>query len=187
MTTWYDRYNEPHRRYHTHQHLEECLALLHAEKIGDRWRRILRKAILYHDAVYGPPSTSPPSFASNELRSALLAYDELDGDFSEEERVEIARLILLTAGHKVAKGDRVGALMVSIDLAILGAEPARYQEYSQQIAEEYSTVPADVYRQGRMAFLRGMIDAPVIYPLPEFEERYGEQARQNMNRELALL
>ena len=42
--------------------------------------------------------------------------------------LEVARLIRLTAGHAVEPGDRLGALLVSIDLSILGVPAVEYAE-----------------------------------------------------------
>src|SRR4029078_7917218 len=127
------------------RHIDECLAELDwVVNLTEKKRRILRWAILWHDAIYQPGQRD------NERRSAKLARSELTScgvDHADVE--EVVRLIRLTEKHRVASGDRLGALMVSIDLAILGADPARYKAYAADVRLEYSHVPEKLWRMGR--------------------------------------
>ena len=102
-------------------------------------------------------------------------------------RDEVARLIRLTAGHAVEEGDRLGEILVSIDLSILGAPEDRYDAYVTAVREEYAHVPDDLWRTGRSAVLQRFLDAQVIYPDPAFAQWLETQARANLSRELASL
>ncbi|HEX2560983.1 hypothetical protein [Phenylobacterium sp.] len=106
---------------------------------------------------------------------------------SPADRAEVARLIRLTAGHEVAPGDRMGAILVSIDLSILGASPADYDAYARAVREEYAHVPDELWRAGRGRVLRRFLEAPAIFPDPRLGERFEAQARANLARELASL
>ena len=176
-------YAQPHRRYHTRAHIEQCLALL--DKVPDLTEtehQILTYAIWWHDAVYDPAASD------NEARSAQLAKTDLrDFDVSIHAREEVARLILLTAGHEVEEGDRLGELLVSIDLAILGAPADRYEAYARAVREEYAHVPEAAWRAGRAKLLQRFLDAQVIFPDPAFADWLDAQARENLTRELASL
>lgn len=176
-------YGEPHRRYHTRRHIEQCLALLDAvPDLMDSERQVLTWAIWWHDAVYDAKASD------NEAQSAEMAKRDLrDLDASIHQRAEVARLILLTAGHQVEEEDRLGEILVSIDLAILGAEPAAYDTYVAQVREEYAHVPEDQWRVGRARVLQHFLDAPVIYADPDFASRFEAPARANLQRELAAL
>lgn len=176
-------YAEPHRRYHTRRHIEQCLALLdQVPELTERERETLTSAIWWHDAVYDAKASD------NEARSAEMARRDLrDLDVSLHARDEIARLILLTAGHQVEEGDRLGEILVSIDLAILGAPPAEYDAYAQAVREEYAHVPDDLWRTGRARVLQRFLDAPVIFPDPAFAGGLETSARANLQRELASL
>ena len=177
------RYAEPHRRYHTRRHVEACLDLL-AEWPGipERERQLLVWAIWWHDAVYDP--TAP----DNEAKSAELARRELPHlGASAADVDEVARLILLTAGHEVAEDDRLGAVLVSIDLAILATPDPIYDAYARAVREEYAHVPDEAWRVGRAAVLQRFLDAPVIFPHPGFRQAHEVQARENLARELATL
>lgn len=176
-------YAQLHRHYHDRRHIDECLAELDwVHGIDDRERRMLRWAILWHDAVY------EPGHRDNERRSAKLAQSELSRcgvDSSDVE--EVVRLIRLTEKHAVNPGDRLGALMVSIDLSILGADSDRYQAYVSDVRLEYSHVPEKLWRMGRGLVLQRMLDKDVLFPDPEFRTRLEAQARRNMAAEIASL
>ncbi len=174
------RYREAHRRYHTLAHIEACLGLLEqVEGLSAEDRRILEYAIWWHDAVYDPARSD------NEEQSAILARQDLSElGCSDDVREEAARLILLTKGHRVEPGDRLGALLVSIDLSILGAELVDYEVYSAQIREEYAFVPDAAFRTDRAAVLKYILEAPVIFPDPVFRSRFEAQARKNLQREI---
>jgi predicted metal-dependent HD superfamily phosphohydrolase len=170
------------RHYHDVAHLDDCLAKLEAEDVLPDVRRRLRWAILWHDVVYDPTRSD------NEERSAERAQRELaEAGVADEDAAEIARLILLTRGHAVAAEDEAGALLVSIDLSILGAEPARYDAYARAIRQEYGHVPEDAYRAGRSRVLRHFLEAAAIFPNAGYRGRYEAQARENLAREAAAL
>lgn len=176
-------YAQAHRRYHTRTHIEQCLALLdQVPDLTDTERQILTYAIWWHDAVYDATASD------NEAQSAAMAKADLrDFDISIHAREEVARLIMLTAGHEVEEEDRLGELLVSIDLAILGAPADRYDAYAQAVREEYAHVPDDLWRKGRGGVLQRFLDAQVIFPDPGFAEWLDAQARDNLTRELASL
>ncbi len=176
-------YAEPHRRYHTRAHIEQCLALLdQVPDLTETEHQILSYAIWWHDAVYDPKASD------NEAKSAEMAKRDLrDFDVSLHARDEVARLILLTAGHQVEEGDRLGELLVSIDLSILGAPDDRYDDYAKAVRAEYADVPDDLWRTGRAGVLQRFLDAQVIFPDPAFAQWLEAQARANLSRELASL
>ena len=46
-------------------------------------------------------------------------------------------------------------------------------------------MPEDLWRTGRARVLQHFLDAPVIYPDPDFRSRLEAPARANLQRELA--
>ncbi|WP_315720461.1 MULTISPECIES: phosphohydrolase [unclassified Bradyrhizobium] len=168
-------YSAPGRHYHDLRHVEDCLAWLdRVAGLDARDREILTLAIWWHDVVYDPRRSD------NEEQSAVLAERHVAPDM----RDEVARLIRLTRTHDVAAGDRRGALLVSIDLAILGADQASYDAYADAIRREYAHVPDDAYRTGRAAVLERFANRPVIYPDADFAAALDQKARANLLREL---
>lgn len=177
------RYREPHRRYHALAHIEDCLAHLAAlPDLSERDRKLLYLAIWWHDAVYDSTRSDNEDISADLAVSDLAAMGE-DADT----QAEVARLIRLTKGHRVPDGDRIGALLISIDLSILGAAPDRYDLYASAIREEYAHVPETLYRAGRASIMRSFLDATTLFPDPSFHARLEAQARTNIAREVATL
>ena len=176
-------YAEPHRRYHTEQHLDDCLQQVDGLlDLAERDRRRLRWAILWHDAVYESGARD------NEVRSAALAKSELTAcNVDPADVAEVVRLVLLTESHRAPAEDYLGALMISIDLSILGSDPQRYREYTEATREEYAHVPDELWRAGRGAVLRRMLHADTLYPNPQFRAALEERARRNITAELKVL
>lgn len=168
-------YDEPHRRYHTSRHIDDCLKKLAAwPDLTPQDRRLLTLAIWWHDAVYDPRTVD------NETRSAELAVaDLLDLGATREEADEVARLIRLTAGHEVEPGDRLGEALVSIDLSILAAPQDAYDAYARAVRAEYAHVPDEAWRRGRADVLQRFLDAPVIFPDRTFRAAHEAAARAN--------
>ena len=176
-------YSEPHRRYHDEQHLKECLTELDwVHGLSERERRLLKWAILWHDAIYEPGQRD------NEEQSALLAELELSRcGIAREDVAEVARLIRATEFHRADPGDELGRLIVSIDLAILGSDADRYAEYIAGVRREYAHVPDDLWRSGRTEVLKRLLGCDPLYPHPDFRARLEAQARANMEAELKAL
>ena len=171
-------YAAPGRHYHNLTHIEDCLAALaRVENLSSLDREILSEAIWWHDVVYDATRSD------NEELSARLTEQHV----RENLRQEVGRLIRLTKTHDVQLDDRLGAILISIDLSILGAEPARYDAYAAAIRQEFIHVPEADYRAGRASVLTRFAARPVIFPDADFAARYDRPARENLARELASL
>lgn len=171
-------YSAPGRHYHNLAHIEDCLsALARVYNLSATEREILTEAIWWHDVVYDATR------ADNEELSAGLAEQNIREDL----RQEVGRLIRLTKTHEVERTDRLGAILISIDLSILAAEPARYDAYAAAIRREYAHVAESDYRAGRAGVLRHFAARPFIFPDAGFAEAYDRKARENLARELASL
>lgn len=171
-------YSAEDRHYHNLKHIEDCLALLDClEGLSRRDREILTSAIWWHDIVYDPRRSD------NEELSARMAEEHV----APALRQEVGRLIRLTKSHHSEPGDRLGAIMISIDLSILAAAAPIYDGYALAIRREYGHVPDAAYRAGRAAVLEQFAARSVIYPESSFAAKFDEQARANLARELASL
>jgi predicted metal-dependent HD superfamily phosphohydrolase len=172
-----DRWGEPHRRYHTVNHLAAMLSTL------DEWDafRNARLAAWFHDAVYDPRRPD------NEERSAALAAQVLTGLGLGGPVPEVVRLILLTARHDAGPEDRDGSALCDADLAVLGWPEREYDGYAEAIRAEYAHVPDEAYRTGRAGVLRRLLGLPALYRTPEPHARWEQPARANLRRELAAL
>ncbi|MFF4878381.1 metal-dependent phosphohydrolase [Micromonospora sp. NPDC000668] len=178
------RWREPHRHYHTAVHLTAVLDVVdrHAG-LADR-ADLVRLAAWCHDAVYDPRAAGD----ANERDSATLAGTVLtELGVPAPAVAEVRRLVLLTAGHVVAPGDRDGELLCDADLAVLAAPPATYDRYAAAIRREYAHVPEPAFRVGRAMVLTGLLALPALFRLPPLAGRWEQPARNNLRRELATL
>lgn len=76
------------------------------------------------------------------------------------------------------------ALLVDIDLAILGTTPARFAAYERQIRQEYAWVPEALFVEKRRAVLQGFTARPQLYTTAYFQERLEATARRNLQQAL---
>jgi predicted metal-dependent HD superfamily phosphohydrolase len=165
---WQMQLHEPHRHYHTLHHIEAML------RWYDGSNPAIVAAIWLHDIVYDPKASD------NEERSAAQAQADLPAGPSTDLAV---RLILDTKHH--AGGDPFSDAFDDLDLAIIGASPATYDRYAEQIRREYAFVPEAAYRAGRADVLREF-DKRTIYRTPGFQ-RLEAQAHINLQREIGRL
>lgn len=175
-------YSNPPRAYHTLDHIEQCLLELEGvpANLSIDNPAALEAAIWFHDAIYDPQAHD------NEERSADFAAEKL-GELGVADLMiaEVRRLILATKHDQPVSGDV--ALIVDIDLAILGKPPDEFDHYDTAIRLEYSWVPDDLYRVGRSRVLQGFLDRPTIYQTEYFRNRYEAPARLNLQRAIARL
>lgn len=175
------RYLEPHRAYHTPRHLEECFALFaEARPLCARPGEV-GLALWLHDAVY------EPKLRDSEDSSARWAEEILRESAASPEVVARVRQLILATKHDAAPPAGDARVLVDIDLAILGAEPARFDEYEAQVREEYAHLPDAVFRAGRAKLLRDLAARPTLYSTPHFQARFEARARANIERSLARL
>ncbi|PGH41348.1 metal-dependent phosphohydrolase [Micromonospora sp. WMMA1996] len=177
-------WREPHRRYHTVDHLRAVLDVVDAYADSARRPDLVRLAAWCHDVVHDPRAGGDTNErASAELGDTLLTAAGLPAAAV----TEVRRLVLLTAGHAVGPDDPDGALLCDADLAVLAAPPDGYDRYAAAIRREYAHVPEPDFRAGRAAVLRHLLGLPALYRLPEPHARWEDAARANLSRELARL
>lgn len=176
-----EQYSEPHRYYHTVQHLEDCLALLDEFKPQISRPGEVELALWFHDAIYNTRKTD------NEEKSADRAGQFLrDASATDDLITTVCTHILATKHH----GDVSlpgSQWVVDIDLAVLGQAPAIYDSYAENIRREYAWVPGFVFRKKRRSILQSFLERDSIYLTGHFRTRYEHQARENIRRELAVL
>jgi predicted metal-dependent HD superfamily phosphohydrolase len=174
------RYSEPSRHYHNLTHLHEVLEVISSLTAADV--PAVRLAAWFHDAVYDSRAKD------NEERSADLAEAVLTSLGLPPGLVaNVERLVLLTKTHSAEADDRDGQLLLDADLAILGTEEDRYDNYARAIRREYAWVAEDAYREGRRRVLEGFLKRPRIYFTDELFRSHEGRARHNLRRELGSL
>lgn len=178
------RYAENHRHYHTAQHIGECFAHFDTARThGDlcEHEAEVELALWFHDAIYQPRAKD------NEAQSADWAASVMrNAELSDMAQTRVHALIMATR-HDATPVKRDEQVLVDIDLAILGADSARFDEYEAQVREEYAWVPGILFRGTRRKILEGFVSRPSIYTTPHFRDRLEKKARENLARAMANL
>ena len=168
------RYRQRTRRFHTARHINECLAVLGRTNHPEAVNPLVEYALWFHDTIYNTFSRK------NESRSADFAVRLLERSGRPPEECALVRALILATRHGPQPTEPPLQLMVDVDLAILGADAARYAEYELQIRAEYWWVPTAMYRTQRGAILQSFKMRPSVYATHEFRERYEREARNNL-------
>lgn len=171
------RWDEPHRDYHGRVHLEHGLAAL--EHLGAGWLEVV--AWWFHDAVHS--NTTP----SDELASAVLARESLEGLLAPEDVEEVARLVLLTINHDPKPGDEVGERFCDADLSMIATDPATYDQTVQRLRNEHQSLPGPVWEKSRIAFTGTMLNRPRLFHTEVGRASWEGAARANLERERTQL
>jgi predicted metal-dependent HD superfamily phosphohydrolase len=173
-----------HRQYHNGLHIAEGFAELEEWGGGiDVWKRKpeVTLGFAYHDVVYDPMAhdneAQSKDFMENDLLNAGATKQLVDA---------IGKLIMITS-HKVAPTTDDEALVVDIDLSILGKPAERFDEYEKAIRAEYAHIPDDAFRKGRSDILQKFLARDRIYTTEYFYNKYEKSARANLERSLSLL
>jgi predicted metal-dependent HD superfamily phosphohydrolase len=172
-------YSEPHRHYHTVRHLHDTFALLDEIARFEPVSVEVELALWFHDVVYDPRAKD------NEALSALWAAQELatipDAVSVSEHMVRrVESLVLATKHSKALPADHQMALLLDVDLSILGAPFERFREYETEVRREYAWVPALAYRVGRTRVLEGFLQRPALFNTSFCQQRFESQARSNL-------
>ena len=171
-------YSEPHRHYHTVRHLEECFSKLEelqseAVHIGE-----IELALWFHDAVYDVKRHD------NEEKSAEWACSCLRQAKAPVEITQHVRSLISATRHHAPTMDIDTKILLDVDLSILGTSPERFQEYAQQIRDEYRHVPLPLFAHKRKVVLECFLKRPRIFNTGAFFERYESHARNNIENEM---
>lgn len=183
-------WSAPERRYHERQHLCDCLFELDALRAdadatvaGLAAAPAVELALWYHDVVYDT------HVHDNEERSALRLVAEVESVGVEAEVVATAARLVRATAHLGRPADAVlapdEALVVDIDLSILGQHPLRFADFEDGIGEEYAHVPTIALRWNRRRFLRRLQAAAQIFATPTMRARHEAAARTNLGALLA--
>lgn len=166
------RYTEPHRRFHTIQHIAAMLWRGRELSLTDE--QVL--AIWYHDAIYDVPANG------NERRSAELAVQELTAAGWSADRVRtVERIVLDTEGH--VPSIEPSAAVLDLDLATLAGDWEDFLTYGRAIREEYAIYADGEFRAGQRRVFEGFLARERI-----FHTAWGAtleaEARRNLERHL---
>jgi predicted metal-dependent HD superfamily phosphohydrolase len=166
-------YREPQRSYHTLQHLRECVERFAACRDLAARPAEVEIALWFHDAV------DDVRRHDNERRSADWARAALAGAAADV-IARVDALVMATRHARATAGSADEELLVDIDLAILGADGARFAEYEAQIRREYAHVADAEFRARRSAVLAAFLARDPIYRTARLRAELEARARANL-------
>jgi predicted metal-dependent HD superfamily phosphohydrolase len=176
-----DAYNEPHRVYHSLEHIENCL------KIFDKVSELLDNpdavelAIWFHDVIYNVGNSD------NEQLSANLCMTLTDGLFTNEFRDRVYRHIMATCHDCSEITNEDTKLMVDIDLSSFGLPWADFFIDSKKVRAEMTHLSDTEYNQKQTSFQLSLLNKPFFYYSDYFHEYYEAQARRNLAKLFELM
>lgn len=174
-------WREPHRRYHTVEHLQECLTAFDGAATLALRPGEVELAIWFHDAIHDI------GVDTNELKSAYLAERAMTAAACDRDTIGRVRSLILATRHHAQPETADEALLIDIDLSILGSATARFDRYDADIREEYHAIPWSKYVAGRRQVLRGFLERPRLYLTGHFHDRLAAPAHANLSRALKRL
>jgi predicted metal-dependent HD superfamily phosphohydrolase len=174
-----DAYNRNIRYYHTCNHLKDCLIKYFAFMNNDDGCHVVNHydimALFWHDAVYFPGSKDNEERSAAMCRTFLKSIGVLDADIDE-----VCKKILETKSN-VNPVD--GSYVKDIDLSILGADPADYKKYVEQIECEFESISKEKFNEGRAKWLQETLSTR-IFSTDLLGLKYENKARANLEAEL---
>jgi predicted metal-dependent HD superfamily phosphohydrolase len=95
----------------------------------------------------------------------------------------------MTKSHSGPANDQDAALTLDMDMAIIGLPSASYRNYSAAIEAEYAPAYGKaLYYQGRLdQFITPWLKRERFFITNLFENKYGAQARKNLEEEKLIL
>lgn len=174
-------YTEQGRHYHTLEHIAACLRHLDACRHLVEFPREVEIALWFHDAVYRPLA------GHNEEKSADWATRFMLAQGAHEAEVARVRRLIMATEHNAPTQTRDEAILVDIDLSILGADGATYDRFERNVRQEYRRVPSLLYRSKRAAILRGFLARQPLYTSGALPAEMEARAKQNLARAIATL
>ncbi len=148
------RYQEPHRFYHTPEHLYDVYQQLQERDLADH--NVLLLATAYHDVIYNPQS------ATNEEDSAAYFMQNYDGD--PQLKQEVYDIILDTKTHQPRS--ELSAVFCDMDLNILRRPLNKLLLYEDQIFKEFQFADFSLYRDKRV---EALLQLQTKVPNPDLE------------------
>jgi len=176
-------YSQPHRHYHTLEHLTQVVAFLDANYDKLDKPLVATWAAIYHDSVYDPYAAP----CENERASAEKAAKSLSGKMYACDIERVERFIIATADHIADPNDYDMQLFLDADLSILGSPAYEYKKYASDIRAEYRWMGDKEFGKSRYEFLIGLLRRERIFTTETAHNSLEQQARRNILAELDYL
>ncbi len=174
-------YSQKGRHYHNLEHIESMFSVLDVIKERISNYTIISFSIFYHDVIYDASSKSNEEKSADVAKARLQEMHVNSSDISE-----IYHQILATKAHQNSESKDLNYLL-DADLSVLGKDLETYIDYTQKIRKEYSIYPDLLYKPGRKKVLKHFLAMEKIFKTDDFQAKYEEQARRNIQWEIDSL
>jgi predicted metal-dependent HD superfamily phosphohydrolase len=163
------------------QHLDECFANFDRLRDAADHPEEIELALWFHDAIYDTRRTDNEERSAEWARSSALAAGVASAV------ADRLHALVLATRHDAVPATTDEQILVDVDLAILGAEPQRFDEYERQVRAEYAWVADDAFRVARRRILEAFLSRPRLYGTERFAALYEARARTNLRNSIARL
>src|SRR3989344_6664235 len=145
-------YKEPHRKYHTLEHLEEMFREFDEVRYLAEDENSIEFSIFFHDDVYDVSGKT-----DSENRSAANFIFTASSMYLPKPLKRKVFEMIPASKHKVISDDPDTKLFCDIDLTILGQPKERFDEFERQIREAYDWAGEIAFVTGRVGVLESFL------------------------------
>ncbi|KAF6217360.1 hypothetical protein GE061_001714 [Apolygus lucorum] len=183
--------NGPSRKCHNFDYLAQKFALYQTVKHLVRNGRAIEFALFFSYIEYGPMSAN-----AHETNIQHFKQFASECGISLEDELVKDTLVLLECNSSCmtdehtkegAFGNEDKHYFLDLDMAVLGSDPDTYNQYWQNEKEENDIIPEAMYNSFRAKVLKTFLQIPNIYATKEFRDKYEENARANLQRDVSNL
>lgn len=168
-------YGEPHRRYHTLNHIWRCLDEFDRAVDWMDEPDAVEMALWFHDAIYVPGAKD------NEWRSAEL-FRRWSGQRADRAfRQRVCDFIMATT-HREPPNQPDARFVVDIDLSSFGLPWDEFERDGRDLRAECPDMTDDEYYPGQLRFLLALQSRQTFFFTDYFRQRYEQIARANTRR-----
>ena len=171
------RYSEPHRHYHTLEHVAACLDALDELAVPCEHAGEVELALWFHDAIYDPRRNDNETCSAKLAQSWLLRLE-----VPATAVARVANAVNATSHHVASSSD--DAVVSDVDLAVLGSSSVAYDCFERRIRKEFAHVPEPLFREARCRVLGEFLARPAIYRVPKICGILEQSARRNLERRI---
>ena len=174
-----EAYANPDRHYHNQDHVGFLLAGLDEHREMASNPVAVELAIWYHDVVLDPRSSH------NEEDSAAYAWTCLTAAGLDPALAHQVRQLVLATRHTDPPRTPDEALLVDLDLAVLGSEEVAFDRFETAVRREYDWLDDTAFWRGRAALFERFLTREWLFHTARFRVCFEQPARRNLERSMA--
>lgn len=172
-------YSEPHRFYHTIDHIAFCLQQFDQITCYLENPDEIEMALWFHDVIHNPDK-------DNEKQSREL-FAQLGVGCLNESFIHNVGELIMTTTHKCAPDLTDAAYICDIDLSSLGAPWEIFLSDSRALRMEQSHYSDEWFYQAKLCFLKSLMARPNIFYTRYFQSKFEKMARHNIQQYISRI